>query len=651
MKGFIRFISVLTGGRRCNAVCWRFRMKYAITVLFCVVLNVRILAQTVAPVEDIYVRANVMIPMRDGVKLYTEIYSPRQSDSPAAILFLRTPYGTSNPAGGYARHLGSTFRELVKDRYIIVIQDARGRHGSEGKFEWNRPVRHLTNPKETDDCTDAYDSIDWLIHNVERNNGRVGMLGVSYPGWYVAMALIAPHPALKAASPQASPSDYFIGDDFFHNGAFRLSPSAELPYLFDFDPRQNSSFPYDQVDTYEFFLDLGPLSNMNASYLHDVSPTWNNFMKHSTYDEFWKTGGTLQHFQQVSVPTLNVVGWWDAENLGGALDLYARQESLDDKNLNWLVVGPWAHGQWSQGPNDHLDRYEFGSDTVAHYQQSIEAPFFARYLRDDLVSDHVQQPEATLFQTGSNEWKTYARWPPLPKEQLTNLYLHAGYTLSFDPPDASQSGFATYISDPSKPVPFTARPVMGFWRGLSGSSDPRFGRSGKSWKVEDQRFVQHRPDVLSFVTEPLETDLPVAGSIEVRLFASTNGTDCDWVVKLIDVYPEQYKPKPEMGGYQLMIADEVVRAKFRDSFESPEALTPGEVNEFVIDLRTRNHMFRKGHSLMLQVQSSWFPLIDRNPQKFIDIPSATAADYQPAEQQIHFSAQHPSRVRLSVIKP
>lgn len=592
-----------------------------------------------------YLKQEVMLPMRDGVKLYMEIYRPEDQTSELPVIFVRTPYGTANPEGGRTRYFQSTFRELAKQKYIFVVQDARGRHRSEGRFEWNRPIRHLADRNAVDASTDAYDSIDWLVHNVEKNNGRVGMLGVSYPGWYVTMALINAHPALKAASPQASPSDYFIGDDFFHNGAFRLGPSAELPYLFDFDATKNSRFPYDQVDTYEFFLDLGPLSNMNARYLHGVSPTWDNFMKHDTYDEYWKTGGTLQHLTEITVPTLNVVGWWDAENLGGALDIYDRLEQVDTNDLNQIVVGPWAHGQWASGPNSSLGEYEFGSDTVAYYQQKIEAPFFARHLKD---AAHSELPEATMFQTGSNEWKVYSKWPPTDQVQQRDLFLRAGGQLSFSSAEEVGAEFVEYISDPGKPVPYSKRPIMGFWTGLDGSSDPRFQRAGKLWKVEDQRFVHDRPDVVSFQTEPLADDLEVVGQIVAHLHASTSGTDCDWVVKLIDVYPEAYPAKPEMGGFQLMIADEVLRGKFRNGFSAPEPLEPGAINEFVIDLRTRNHRFRKGHRIMVQIQSSWFPLIDRNPQKFLSIPSASAEDYQPAVQRVYCSPRYPSRVRLSL---
>lgn len=635
-----------------NSVILGFVARMTIFIWFGMIFGTSALVGQELDATDSYDKTELMIPMRDGVSLYTEVYTPRDQDKDLPIVFLRTPYRVADPAGGFTRYFRSTFRELAKQGYIFAVQDARGRHNSEGNFEWNRPLRHRQDNNAIDASTDAYDSIEWLVQNVNQNNKRVGMLGVSYPGWYVTMALIDPHPALRAASPQASPSDYFIGDDFYHFGAFRLGPSAELPYLFDFDPKQNSRFPFDQIDTYEFFLDLGPLSNMNKYYLKGVSPTWDNFMAHSTYDEYWQAGGTLQHLDQVTVPTLNVVGWWDAENLGGALDIYDKLEPLDKSNLNFIVVGPWSHGQWGSGPRENLGEYDFGSDSVGHYQQNIEAPFFAHYLKDAKKEAALELAEATMFQTGSNRWQTYSAWPPTDQFKPKKLFLQAGGELSFEAPRTgnTENEFVKYISDPDKPVPYSKRPIMGFWSGLNGSGDPRFQRAGKLWKVEDQRFVHDRPDVVSFVSEPLDGDLEVVGRIAAHLFASTSGTDSDWVVKLIDVYPEKYPSKPEMGGFQLMIADDVLRGKFRKSFAKPEALTPGEVNEFVIDLRTRNHCFRKGHRIMVQVQSSWFPLIDRNPQKFVDIPSAKPGDFQSAEQRIYCSDKYSSHLRLSIKK-
>lgn len=632
-----------------------------------VLLSATLLAQDAtrrALGPDDYTRREIMVPARDGVGLYTELYEPKQRDSDLPIVFVRTPYKVSAGNGRFTRYFDSTFRVLRERGYVFAVQDARGRHGSEGTFEWNRPVRHRDDPDAVDASTDAYDSIAWLVDNVAGNNGRVGMLGVSYPGWYVTMALVDAHPALKCASPQASPSDYFLGDDFFHNGAFRLSPSAELPYLFDFDPKQNSRFPYDQVDTYEFFLDLGPLANMNARYLHDVSPTWNHFMAHATYDDYWRAGATLPHLTEVPVPVLNVVGWWDAENLGGALDIYHHLEPLDRDGSSKLVVGPWSHGQWAAADASALGAYEFGANTSAWYQREVEAPWFAHHLHGDAAPELA---EATMFQTGSNTWQTFAQWPP-EQAETRQLHLHADGSASFDAPadgegksksegdgdgdgdgDAKHgAGTVTFVSDPARPVPYSKRPIQGFWQGLPGSRDERFQRAGKLWKVEDQRFVSDRPDVLSFVSAPLDHDLAVTGRIVAKLTASTTGTDADWVVKLIDVYPEDHEPR-EMGGFQLMVADDVLRGKFRDGFDRPKAIQPGVPTPFTIDLRTRNHLFRKGHRIMVQVQSTWFPLIDRNPQTFCDIPNASADDYRKQQHTIWCTPEHGSHIELSVV--
>ncbi len=591
-----------------------------------------------------YERTDTMVAMRDGVRLHTEVYSPRNVTTPRGIIFLRSPYGVSGPGTNHTRYFPSTFRVLAEDDYIFVVQDARGRFKSEGKFVWNRPLRDPSDETGIDPSTDAWDSIDWLVKNVPNNNGHVGMLGVSYPGWYVTMALIDAHPALAAASPQASPSDYFIGDDFYHFGAFRLSPSAELPYLFDFDPKANSRFPYDQVCTYEFFLDLGPLSNMNARYLRGASPTWDSFLEHATYDEFWMRGNTLQHLGSITTPTLNVVGWWDAENLGGQLDIYTELQKRDEAGLHKIVVGPWSHGQWSRAGQRSLGAYEFGADTSEFYQREVEAVWFRHHLHGGPDPD---LPEALMFQTGTNRWQRHDQWPPTKTTTQRALYMQPSGGLSFAEPTGGADAFATYVSDPAKPVPYSRRPIMGFWQGLSGTKDARFQRAGKLWKVEDQRFVSDRPDVLTFVTDPLEEDLAVTGRIVAKLFASSSGTDCDWVVKLIDVYPERYEV-PELGGFQLMIADDVLRAKFRNGFTNPTPLTPGKVKGFEIDLRTRNHMFRKGHRIMVQVQSTWFPLIDRNPQVFTDIPKAKSEDFRAVEQRVYFSAEHPSHILLDV---
>ncbi|MEM8564252.1 MAG: CocE/NonD family hydrolase, partial [Pseudomonadota bacterium] len=612
-------------------------------------------------VTDRYVQRDVMITMRDGVRLHTEIYTPRDTIGPLPVIMLRSPYKVSGEDGEPSPFFNSAFSVLAEEDYIFVAQDARGRFKSEGSFVWNRPLAHRDDPQAIDASTDAYDTIDWLVNNLETNE-RVGMLGVSYPGWYVIMAMIDPHPALKAASPQASPSDYFVNDDFYHNGAFRLSPSAELPYLFDFDAKANSRFPYDQLDIYEFFLDLGPISNMNDHYMRGASPTWNNFLEHSVYDEYWQRGGTLQHLTEVAVPTLNVVGWWDPENLGGALDIYDTLEPLDTQDRNSIVVGPWNHGQWDDADVTSIGPYEFGFDTAEYYQRKIQSPWFAYWLKDE--GDLAFLSEAIMYQTGSDQWKHYDHWPPVRLTTPLKLYFSEGSTLEPSAPQV-EDAYAAYISDPANPVPYSPRPIMGFWQRLSNNAVAEFDEATtetlnenpvlqsetKRWKLEDQRFAANRPDVLTFQTAPLEQDIEVTGRIVANLFASTSGTDSDWVVKLIDVYPEYYAPKPELGGYQLMVADDVMRGKFRDSLVEPKPMQPNEPTAISIDLRARNHVFLEGHRIMVHIQSSWFPLIDRNPQKFMNIPDAKAEDFQKTENRIHLSAQHPSYIELPVVRP
>jgi putative CocE/NonD family hydrolase len=369
-------------------------------------------------------------------------------------------------------------------------------------------------------------------------------------------------------------------------------------------------------------------------------------MAHATYDAFWEAGATLPHLDSLTVPTLNVVGWWDAENLGGALDIHATLERIDAQGLSSLVVGPWSHGQWADAAQTALGAYEFGSDTSGYYQREVEAPWFRHHL---LGAPDPGLPEALMFQTGSNVWKRYEAWPPLALTEERLLHLHADGRLADEAPGEDGSA-VEFVSDPDRPVPYSKRPIMGFWSGLGGSRDPRFGRAGKLWKVEDQRFVADRPDVLVFETGPLEDEVEFSGRIAVELFTATSGTDADWVVKLIDVYPERYPERPEMGGYQLMVADDVVRAKFRNSLAKPEPLEPGRIEAVTVDLRTRNHLFRAGHRIMLQVQSSWFPLIDRNPQTFVDIPNAVAADYRRAAHRIVCTARHPSRIRFDAVR-
>jgi uncharacterized protein len=579
-----------------------------------------------------FTRTAEMIPMRDGVKLYTTVYVPKEQKGALPFVMMRTPYGAESRG---PKALKAYFKDLADDGYIFVFQDIRGRHKSEGQFVMQRPPRDSKSPTAIDEGTDAYDTIDWLLKNVPNNNGRVGMLGVSYPGWLTVMALLDPHPALKAASPQASPADMFLGDDFHHNGAFRLSYGFEYVAMMETD-KSNFSFAFDRYDTFEWYLKLGALSNVNPKYFKGKMPTWNDFVAHPNYDEFWKRQSSAPYLKRVTVPTLHVAGWYDQEDFYGPLKTYELLEPHDKSDENYLVVGPWNHGGWQTGPGDKLGRVTFDGDTGKHFRAKVQAPFFARHLKDK----GEKPPEALMFQTGSNKWVSHDRWPP--KGSVTRkLFFHPNGKLAFEPPAESGSAFDEYVSDPAKPVPYRPRPVT-----------PTYpGREWQEWMVEDQRFTQHRPDVLTYETDPLEEDVTVAGSLTAHLFAATSGTDCDWVVRLIDVYPEKIEKNPGMGGFQLLVSGEPFRGRFRKSFERPEPVIPGEVTEYAIDLHWSHHSFRKGHKIMMQVQSTWFPLIDRNPQKYIaNIFEAKDGDFQPARQQVHRSPKHPSAISMQVME-
>ncbi len=582
-----------------------------------------------------YEQQEVMIPMRDGVKLHTVLFLPRKPAGPLPIMFNRTPYGAQQDEKALIRR----YPEFAAEGYIFALQDIRGRFASEGQFVMQRQIRaDKANPKATDESTDAYDSIGWLMKNVPGNNGRAGMVGVSYDGWLTTMALVEPHPALKAASEQASPADMFLGDDFHHNGAFRLSYGFEYAAEMETSKTANTMFEFDQADTYSWYLKLGPLYNANEKYFKGKIPTWNDFVSHPNYDEFWKKQAMAPYIGTPKVPNLNVAGWWDQEDFYGPLKIYELFEKNDRANLNYLVVGPWNHGGWEGREGDKLGDISFDSNTSKYFKSQLEAPWFAFWLKDKGTRDFA---EATVFQTGSNRWERYDSWPPRTAKP-TSFYFSAGGGLSTNAPGADGgSEFDSYISDPAHPVPYRKRPIS-----------PTYpGPAWKQWLVEDQRFVDNRPDVLTFATGALTDEVHVAGDIVADLFASTTGSDADWIVKLIDVYPESYPDDPRLAGFELMVANEVFRGRFHESFEVPKALVPGQVTPFHIDLHTNNHAFLKGHRIMVQVQSSWFPLIDRNPQTFVDnIFNAREADYRKAEHKVFRSKTWPSHVVLPVVK-
>jgi putative CocE/NonD family hydrolase len=580
----------------------------------------------------------VMIPMRDGVKLYTEFYTPKKSTAPLPILINRTPYGIAAADKGIS---GMIYRysDMVPVGYIFAFQDIRGRYGSEGKFVMLRPLHDPSDANGVDESTDTYDTIDWLVKNVPNNNGRVGLDGISYDGFLVIMGMIHPHPALKAVSEQACMGDTWLGDDFFHNGAFRLSYAFEYTALLE-SSNENFSFAFDRFDVYDFYLRLGALSNANAKYFHGKLPTWNEFVAHASYDDFWKRLAVAYGLKEATVPDLNVAGWWDQEDFYGPMATYARLEKSDPKHLNYLVAGPWNHGGWGGGSGKSLGAIPFGSDTSVYFRQKIEVPWFEYWLKD---KGALPIKEALLFQTGSDNWVQFNSWPPR-EAQTRNLYFHEDGKLSFDTPQTDSTDASdSYVSDPAHPVPYRHRPVdMTYPEDHPGS--------WYTWLVQDQRFVDNRPDVLTWQTEDLAEDVTLAGQVTAKLFASTTGSDSDWIVKLIDVYPQQYADDWKLSGYELMISDEIFRGRYHNSFEKPEPLRPGEVTPFTIDLHTADHVFKKGHRIMVQVQSTWFPLYDRNPQKFIpNIFEAKDSDYQKATQHIYRSKRYPSSVEIMTL--
>jgi putative CocE/NonD family hydrolase len=604
-----------------------------------------------------YTRRDVMITMRDGIKLNTRIFTPTKSTGPLPILFLRTPYGVS---GYLSPNKIAYVADMAREGYIFAYQDIRGRYKSEGKFEMQRFTRDKKDKKSIDESTDTYDAIDWMLKNIPGNNGNVGMYGISYSGWTTMMGTIDPHPALKAVSEQASPSDMWMGDDFHHNGAFRLSYAFEYAYMEE-ATKEDAHFPFDRFDTYDWYLKLGPLSNVNDKYFHGKIPSWNDFVNHPDYDDFWRKQSLPYRIEQTpnlssgngpSVPNLHVAGYWDQEDFYGPLKAYEVLEKNDKQKKNFIVIGPWNHGGWGRMDGDKLGNINFELPTGQQFRKQIQTTWFGHYLKGTTVPPTPETPamkvadigggsfpEALTFQTGSNTWKSYNAWPPVNTTSVKNLYFHADGKLSWEAPtlaDASDS----YVSDPAHPVPYRARPI-------EATYGP--GSRWREWLTEDQRFVHNRPDVVSWETEILTEDVTVTGNILANLFASTSGSDSDWVVKLIDVYPEDNGNELKMNGYQLMIANDVFRGRYRKSFEKPEAITPNAVEKYTIDLHAVNHVFKKGHRIMVQVQSTWFPIIDRNPQKFVpSIYNAKAEDFQSATQKIYRSSVAPSHIVLRI---
>ncbi len=618
-------------------------MRHAVSLVGMLCIAAAAPAQQ-GPSQPVFTLEAVMIPMRDGVRLQTVILKPVDQTGPLPILFRRTPYGVPDQPPA---QLPPSLKELAQDGYIFVIQNLRGRFKSEGVFKLTSQV-DLTDSTATNETTDAYDSIDWLVRHVP-NNGNVGMYGVSYDGLTTALALLHPHPALKAISEQASPVDQWMNDDDHRFGALRESYAFEYAVLEQADKYKNTHFTFETYDTYSWYLALGPLSNINDRYLHGSIPYWNDVVAHPDYDAFWQREAWIRQLHGSTVPNLNVAGFWDQEDPWGPWQIFRHAAEHDPDRTNFMVAGPWYHGQWRAPKGDSIGPIALGGhETAREFRETIEAPFFRYYLHG-----RGEKPawQATTFQSGTNRWRSYPAWPPR-NAKATNLYLHGDGTLSFDPPRTSR--YREYVSDPASPVPYRQRPIS-----------PTYpGGDWRTWEVADQRFVDGRPDVLTFVSAPLEHDLTVTGEVAADLFASTSGTDADFDVKLIDVYPEDALPTgwdPEAGprpgeyarsvnGYELPVAMEIRRGRYLTSDEHPRPLPANTPVEWTIPLRDRDHVFLKGHRLMVQVQSTWFPLIDRNPQRFVpSIYRALAADYVKATQRVYCSPARPSHVVLPVV--
>jgi putative CocE/NonD family hydrolase len=590
--------------------------------------------------------------MRDGVNLHTLIAAPRRrAATPMAFMLQRSPYGTPDNLIGTVSADGAD--DLARMGYIYVLQDIRGRHKSEGVFVMLRPPHAPEDVHGVDECTDTYDTIDWLLQHVPGNNGRVGMRGGSYDGWLAAMALIHPHPALKAVSPMAPVADMFLGDDFHHNGAFRLSYGLEYVWMMESGKGQNTDWPIDMPDAYDWYLRLGPLAAVNANYFHGTRPSWNDFVAHPNYDAFWKRQAITSYLNEpLPVPTLLVGGWYDQEDFYGPQRIYAALSRHDPHHLAYLVLGPWHHGGW-EGEGRKLGPIDFGSPTGAFYQDEIQWPWFAHWLKSPETepagterkeragkADFANFPHIWTFETGGNRWATGEFWPPRDSKQR-NLYLDAGGASSFQRPSGRDAdSFDSYVSDPAHPAPYRRSPIL-------PTNSP--ASTWREWLTDDQRTLEARPDVLTWKTAPLTEDLTIAGDVVADLFAATSGTDSDWVVKLLDVYPDDDPADPKLSGYELIISDEVFRGRFRKSFEHPEAIPSDRVQEYRIDLHTVDHVFLKGHRIGVQIQSAWFPLIDRNPQRFVpNIFEAKAEDYQAATQSIYRSYRYPTHIVLPV---
>jgi putative CocE/NonD family hydrolase len=619
--------------------------KLILSALSFMLLVVTSYAQQNNP-DAAYVKANYQkyeyqIPMRDGKKLFTSVYVPKDQSKKYPIMMDRTPYSVA-PYGteAYKGSLGPS-PLFLHDGYIFVYQDVRGRWMSEGTFEEMTPEKeiHKTN-KDVDEGTDTYDTIDWLIKNLPNNNGKVGVWGISYPGFYTTASLLSRHPALAAASPQAPMADLYR-DDAFHNGAFMLA--ANFSFYPGFTNRQDDKptqrrgarFSFGTEDGYQFYLNMGSVKNSNTKYYKDTIRLWNEMLDHPNYDQHWKDRNVLYHLHDIKTPTLVTGGWYDAEDLYGAINTYKTLAKNNPNTPIYFTMGPWVHGGWARGNGDHLGDVDFGGPTGPFYREKIEFAFFSHYLK----GTDLDLPKVSTFETGANKWKTYSTWPP--KEATDkNLYFLPGGKLSFNAPAAAQNTFDEFVSDPNKPVPFI------------NSIDLDMKRE---YMTGDQRFAARRTDVLTYQTDVLNSNVTLAGNIWADLKVSTTGTDADWIVKVIDVYPDSAKnnqftgKEVYMSNYQQMVRSEAVRGKFRNDFSKPEPFVPGKVTPVNFELQDILHTFKKGHRIMVQVQSTWFPLVDRNTQQFQDIMKAKDADFKKATHRVYTSKEHPSYLKVRVL--
>jgi hypothetical protein len=593
-----------------------------------------------------YVRREAMIHMRDGVKLYTVILVPKGARN-APILLTRTPYSANQLTGHAASsHLGQILYGydnatdvIVEGGYIRVVQDIRGKYGSEGDYVMNRPIRGPQNPTLIDESTDTYDSIDWLIKNIPETNGKVGILGISYDGFLPLMALVNPHPALKVSVPMNPMVDGWLGDDWFHNGAFR---EQNMPYIYEQEGTRSNDAKWwtSNFDDYDQYMQAGSAGELGRRHGLEQMGFWRKILDHPSYDAFWSDQAVdkVLAAQPLKVSVLLVHSLWDREDIYGAMAVYKAIKPLDTGNDKvFLVMGPWHHGQEIEDA-DALGAIRFGSDTGTWFRQNVLRPFLDRYLKDDAPKTEIAP--VTAFETGVNRWQSLPAWPATPATKP--LYLEAGLKLGFTAPTSSEPAFDEYVSDPAKPVPYRARPSQPI-----GYDAPM---TWAQWLVDDQREASGRPDVLVFTTDVLTSPVHISGQPIANLVASTSGTDSDWVVKLIDVYPDEVASQPNLGGYQLSIAMDIFRGRYRESFANPKPIEPNKPVTYRFALPPANHVFLPGHRIMVQVQSSWFPLYDRNPQTFVpNIFWAKPGDYQKATQRIYHTPGEASSVELPVV--